>query len=211
MGAVASQITSLTIVYSTVYSDTDQRKHQSSASLAFGWGIHREPANSLHKWPVTRIMFPFDDVIMILLVLLDMNVNYNCRTNILKFITAKTWKYIYVSFDPPIIQKVYKCIVLWQKFRIRQSKMHRNLLQNTIYVEWVFTSNRFLINKDNWFCLLCISVMDNYFRYITIWKREKYCDGKCIKYPEAIGNNCVIFIACLPENAHLLRSRIVNE
>ena len=35
MGAIASQITSLTIVYSTVYSDADQRKHQSSASLAF--------------------------------------------------------------------------------------------------------------------------------------------------------------------------------
>ena len=42
MGAIASQITSLTIVYSTVYSDADQRKHQSSASLAFVWGTHRD-------------------------------------------------------------------------------------------------------------------------------------------------------------------------
>ena len=42
MGAIASQITSLAIVYSTVYSDADQRKHQSSASLAFVWGIHRD-------------------------------------------------------------------------------------------------------------------------------------------------------------------------
>ena len=40
------------------------RKHQSSASLAFVWGIHRGPVNSPHKWPVTRKMFPFDDVIM---------------------------------------------------------------------------------------------------------------------------------------------------
>ena len=65
MGAVASQITSLTIVYSTVYSGADQRKHQSSASLAFVRGIHRWPVNSPHKWPVTRRkMFPFDDVIM---------------------------------------------------------------------------------------------------------------------------------------------------
>ena len=46
MGAIASQITSLTIVYSTVYSDADQRKYQSSASLAFVWGIHRWPVNS---------------------------------------------------------------------------------------------------------------------------------------------------------------------
>ena len=64
MGAIASQIASLAIVYTTVYSDVDQRKHQSSASMAFAWGIHRGPVNPPHKWPVTRKMFPFDDVIM---------------------------------------------------------------------------------------------------------------------------------------------------
>ena len=64
MGAMASQITSLTIVYSTVYSGAHQRKHQSSASLAFVRGIHRWPVNSPHTWPVTRKMFSFDDVIM---------------------------------------------------------------------------------------------------------------------------------------------------
>ena len=58
MGAMASQITSLVIVYSTVYLGEDQRKHQSSASLAFVRGIHP------HKGPVTRKMFRFDDVIM---------------------------------------------------------------------------------------------------------------------------------------------------
>ena len=47
-----------------LYSDADQSKHQSSASLAFVWGIHRGPVNSPHKWPVTRKMFQFDDVIM---------------------------------------------------------------------------------------------------------------------------------------------------
>ena len=64
MGAIASQITSLAIVYSNVYSDADQRTHQSFASLDFVRGIHRGPVNSPHKWPVTRQMFPFDDVIM---------------------------------------------------------------------------------------------------------------------------------------------------
>ena len=42
----------------------DQRKHQSSASLAFVRGIHQSPMNSPHKGPVTRIMFPFDDVVV---------------------------------------------------------------------------------------------------------------------------------------------------
>ena len=64
MGAMVSQITSLTTVYSTVNSGADQRKHQSSASLAFVRGIHRWPVNSPYKWPVTPKMFPFDDVIM---------------------------------------------------------------------------------------------------------------------------------------------------
>ena len=65
MSTMASQITSPTTVYSAVYSGADQGKYQSSVSLAFVWGIHRGPVNSPHKWPVTRKMFPFDDVIML--------------------------------------------------------------------------------------------------------------------------------------------------
>ena len=63
VGAIASQITSLTIAYSTVYLDTHQRKHQSSASLAFVRGIHRSPLNSPAQMAVTRKIFPFDDVV----------------------------------------------------------------------------------------------------------------------------------------------------
>ena len=55
---------------------SNQRKHQSSASLAFVRGIHRSPANSPHEWPVTRKMFPFDDAIMIIAV----RVHYSGRS-----------------------------------------------------------------------------------------------------------------------------------
>ena len=63
MGAMGSQFTSLTIVHSTVYSGVDQRKHQSSASLAFLWEITGD------RWIPAQMasnaeMFPFDDVIM---------------------------------------------------------------------------------------------------------------------------------------------------
>ena len=58
MDTMASQITSLPTVYSTVYSDADQRKHQSFASLGFVRGIHRWPVNSPNKSPVTRKIFP---------------------------------------------------------------------------------------------------------------------------------------------------------
>ena len=63
--SIPSQIASLTMVYSTVYSAADQRKHQNSSSQAFVWRIHRWPVNSWHNWPVTRKMFPFDDVTML--------------------------------------------------------------------------------------------------------------------------------------------------
>ena len=64
MSVMASEIAGPTIVYSTVYSGTDDRKHQSSASLAFVRWIHRWPVNSPHKRPVTRKKFPLNDVIM---------------------------------------------------------------------------------------------------------------------------------------------------
>ena len=93
MGAIASQITSLTIVYSSVYSDADQRKHQSSASLAFVWGILRGLMNSPHKGPVTWKMFPFDDVIMIEIIAFDPD-----------SLRIKTWfgrkKYLVVKINP---------------------------------------------------------------------------------------------------------------
>ena len=57
MNATVSQITGVTIVYSIVCSGADQTKRQSSASLAFVWGIHRWPVNTPHIGPVTRKCF----------------------------------------------------------------------------------------------------------------------------------------------------------
>ena len=64
MSAIASQITAISIVCSIVFLGADQREYQSSASLAFVGGIHQWTVNSPHKRPVTRIMFSFDDVII---------------------------------------------------------------------------------------------------------------------------------------------------
>ena len=88
MSMMASQITSPTLVYSTVYSGADQRKHQSSASLAFVMGIHRWPVNSPHKGPVTRKMFPSDDVIMVSspVLLLAFLCKHVCNTRVLSII-----------------------------------------------------------------------------------------------------------------------------
>ena len=94
MTAMASQITSLAIVYPKVNSGADQSKHQSSASLAFVRGIPRWPVHSPHKWPVTRKMFPFDDVIMISLwsnqVVVPGNTDHDMETFSLG---ATAWSY----------------------------------------------------------------------------------------------------------------------
>ena len=102
MGAMASQITGITIVYSTVYSGADQRKHQSSVSLAFVRGIHWSPVNSPHKGPVTRKMFPFDDVIMTFLykdtwILTECLLNITPRGLIYKklaFVWLLAWRWL---------------------------------------------------------------------------------------------------------------------
>ena len=62
MMSAKSQITTLATVYSTVCSGADQRKHQSSASLAFVRGFRRWPVNSPHKEPVT---LSFDHVFIL--------------------------------------------------------------------------------------------------------------------------------------------------
>ena len=64
MRTMVSQVTSVWMVCSTVCSGAHQRKHRSSASLAFVRGIHRWPVNSPHKRQVKRKMFPLDDVIV---------------------------------------------------------------------------------------------------------------------------------------------------
>ena len=64
MSVTASEITAVPIVFSAVCSDVDQRKHQSSTSLAFMRGIHWRLVNSPDKGTDTQEMFPFDEVIM---------------------------------------------------------------------------------------------------------------------------------------------------
>ena len=64
MGVMGTQITSIMIVNLAVYSGADQQIYQSSASLPFVRGFRRWPVNSPHKEPITRKMYPFDDIIM---------------------------------------------------------------------------------------------------------------------------------------------------
>ena len=103
MSAMASQITSFMIVYSTIYSGTDHRKHQSSVSLAFVRGIHLWPVNSPHKGPVTQKMFPFDDVIM--MKMKECQATFPVAVNILDNILTTAAR------QPPLLQLVFLMIL----------------------------------------------------------------------------------------------------
>ena len=98
MRAMTSQITGVSIVCSTVCSGTDQRKHQSSASLAFVRRIHRWPVNSPHKGPVTRKMCPFDDVIMTYLI--QMVNHYGMQQEYNVFLAANQRVFVDFTSDP---------------------------------------------------------------------------------------------------------------
>ena len=126
MGTMASQITSLPIVYSTVYSDADQRKHESSASLAFARGIHRGPMNSPHKWPVTRKMFPFDDIIMwesLATCLRRGYVNLLIHTKLYDVVTHPYVQNVWCNYVSMPLSRT--------KYMISHKKSERNLFDNS--------------------------------------------------------------------------------
>ena len=90
MRAKASQITGVLIVYSTVCSCADQRRHQNSEPLAFVRGSHRWPVNSPHKVPITRKIIPFDDVIIVKQTRSRGN-RFPCLTRITKLFLNDFW------------------------------------------------------------------------------------------------------------------------
>ena len=98
MIVMASQITDVWSVCPTLCSGVDQRKHQSSTSLAFVRGIYRWPVDSPHKGSVTWKMFPFDDVIMGLIQLCGSGTTYQTTTQTCAyFIRYTSWRYLMIN------------------------------------------------------------------------------------------------------------------
>ena len=134
---MASQITSPPIVNSTVYSNADQRKHQSSASLAFVRGIHRWPVNSPHKWPVTRKMFPFDDVIIrwIQNIMVILWFLISSSKPLRKAMTNKCqrnrWEHFSLEFQGTLKRHSIK---MWFKFKCPQNKSHHLGISKVNYI-----------------------------------------------------------------------------
>ena len=112
MSAMASQITSLTIVYSTIYSGTDQRKYQSSASMAFVCGDSPVTGEFPAQRSSNAEMFPFSDVIMLSPpTRLFISVLRMTTKNTKSRITAYLWGES-TSDSPhkwPVMRKIFPC------------------------------------------------------------------------------------------------------
>ena len=127
MSAMASQITSLTIVYSIVYSSTDQRNHQNSASLALVRGIHRWPVNSPHKGSVTRKMFPF--VVIMRNTIVRPILKIHCKVT--GHVRPSNW--------PVAVAKCHETpslLVPWERLRVAYSVPSHNLDRRWLIIDW---------------------------------------------------------------------------
>ena len=141
MGAIASEITSFPIVYSTFYSDADQRIHQSSAWLAFVWGIHRSPVNSPHKWPVTRKMFPFDDVIMMCTAGQHLRKSFNSARGMLSYFQRQGTRLLKQSGRSP------KVVALSSATNFSSYIIELLQLHDTIQIQWNYAWIHYYIAK----------------------------------------------------------------
>ena len=126
MGAMAFHMTSLTIVYSTVYSCADHRTPKLRVS-GLCVDIHQWPMNSPHKWPVTRKIIPCDDVILLQWFLL----NDKCAVTLLISMFGNHFPLLHGiflwSYDAP------RCPLTKQYLtRIRKSNRIRCFIWNVI-------------------------------------------------------------------------------
>ena len=120
MSAMASQFSGVSIVCSAVCSGTDQRKHQSSASLPFVRGTALCEVDSSHKGPVTRKMFPFDDVIM-RISHVDKNIERHTAHTISPRPNPKQWVIAHISDLMMIIRqsKYILSIITWEMGKLK--------------------------------------------------------------------------------------------
>ena len=141
MIAMASEITSVLIVLLAVCSDGDQRKHQSSASLAFVRGIHRWPVDSAHKGPVTQ-KNPFDDVVM---EIPEIWQDMRCRE-------IQAWSVIYLSQSSAI----WNTVLFWV---ITGPECNNQVMFDIVlvYIITLIHVIAFLV------CTACVQIVENGF------------------------------------------------
>ena len=162
MGAIASQITSLTIVNSTVI----QRQIKENTKAPRHWPlcgefngdrwIHRGPMNSPHKWPVTRKMFPFDDVIMNLWSVWREVINWNHNQIGWSVYFRVSKRDVFVRSKSKVIWKKKKKKKQGKTLRVKNLRTIRTLYGGRNWIIW--RSNRRNAFQANVIFFSCISI-----------------------------------------------------
>ena len=154
MTTMASQITSLTVVYSTVYSDADQRKHQSSASLAFVWGIHRDrwiprTKGQLHGKCFYLMTSSYEyKISMVLLSFVLLWLYYNFSNNHAIYFPIPSRLALSMLQQAPV-----KWINMSENFNVSNNKTQQSIISekissDTLYI-WRFYIKDFILIKQN--------------------------------------------------------------
>ena len=145
ISAMVSQITGVSIVYSTVCSGAGEIKHQSSALLAFVRGIHLSSVNSPHKRPITRKMFPFGDFIMECVIMLQdgcriwdqsHGIDHNIWGRVCPTARKHIWRLETSNYTPNYLRGVITCPYPWYLILAQRSSYAAQL---------VFTDNAVLM------------------------------------------------------------------
>ena len=147
MSSMASQITGVSVVHSTVCSGADQRKHQISASLTFLRGIHRWPVNSPHKGSLTGKMFPFDDVIMKKVAVVFSNTFHQTWCQVLKRVG------LFISIFTMVIHESLLCITNYFFFFFF---FHKTLF-HIIYIFWQCILTVSMSTSCCWYIIFTLS------------------------------------------------------
>ena len=169
ISAMASQITSLAIVHSTAYLGVDQRKHQSSASLAFVWGINRWPVNSPYSGPMTRKMFPFDDVIMVSIRKKDFKTHTVSQSMRLGVFCCGWILRDHTVYAPSQWETALQCNAVfhwlgtwteWSLDTVQFQPYPPELLHS--YKQWFRVDGMYLTKPMIWLASWCVTELENY-------------------------------------------------
>ena len=127
------------------------KKTSNSASLALVSGRYRWLVDSPHKGPVTRKMFPFDDVIM-------------------------TYMFQRIESPSPIPIHLYNHIEV--RINLIRSYVYIHILHRILWMNWLSSTAKQL-NQECTFCSRGFSLIPNFLRYLPLIYLTK--KGKCWK------------------------------
>ena len=148
MGAMVSLITSLTIVYSTVYQTQIKENIKAPRHWPLCGKFPGPPVNSPNKWPVTRKMFPFDNVIM------NCGLSYSFLINTKNGCQIMSWCGALINVCWSFPTRILLGFSWRFEMTCRYNPPTDKLMLSTMFLE-ILSSNHHKHNQDDWLSTHC--------------------------------------------------------